>query len=63
MIQKGYIREPEGMNFVVENNGLSDAERVLINQIIEQSKAKRKRKKLPNAVTMPKKKKLAKISL
>ena len=59
----GYIREPEGVNFIVENKGLSDAERVLINQIIEQGKAKGKRKKLPNtAAAMPKKKKLAKIS-
>lgn len=58
----GYIREPEGVNFVVENKGLSDAERVLINQIIEQGKAKRKRKKLSNTATIPKKKKLAKIS-
>ena len=58
----GYIREPEGVNFVVENKGLSVAERVLINQIIEQGKAKRNRKKLSNTTTMPKKKKLAKIN-
>ena len=58
----GYIREPEGVNFVVENKGLSDAERALINQIIEQGKAKRRRKRLPKATTLSKGKKMATVS-
>ena len=40
----GYIREPEGVNFVVENKGLSDADRLLMNQIIATFKAKKVRK-------------------
>ena len=28
----GYIKEPEGINFVVENKGLSEADRLLMNQ-------------------------------
>ncbi len=59
----GYIKEPEGVNFVVENKGLSDAERVFINQLIEQGKAKRRRKRLPTAMTSPNKgKKLVKVT-
>lgn len=40
----GYIIEPEGINFVVENKGLSDADRLLMNQIITASKVKKVRK-------------------
>ena len=40
----GYIKEPEGVNFIVENKGLSDADRLLMNQIIVASKVKKVRK-------------------
>ena len=56
----GNIKEPEGVNFVVENKGLNDTERLLINQLIEQSKGKRKRR-LPKASSLPQKKKEIKI--
>lgn len=57
----GYIREPEGINFVVENKGLSDDERVLINELIERSKIKRRRRRSSKAtVASPKPKRLVK---
>ncbi len=58
----GYIKEPEGVNFVVENKGLSDDERLLINQIIEQDKVKRRKKRLPTIKKSLKVKELAKKS-
>ena len=57
----GYIKEPKDVNFIVENKGLSDAERLLINQLIE-SKGKRKRR-LPKALPLPKSKKEVKIKI
>lgn len=58
----GYIKEPEGINFVVENKGLSDDERLLINQIIERGKVKRRKKRLPTTKKSLKVKELAKKS-
>ena len=59
----GYIKEPDGINFVVENKGLSDAERLLMNQIIAVYKAKKAHKasvdSLKKATLKPKKKQLA----
>ena len=59
----GYIKEPDGINFVVENKGLSDAERLLMNQIIATYKAKKTHKmsidSLKKATLKPKKEKLA----
>ena len=46
----GYIKEPEGINFVVENKGLSEADRLLMNQIIADYKAKKVRKTVPTNV-------------
>ena len=46
----GYIKEPEGINFVVENKGLSEADRLLMNQIIAAYKTKKVRKTAPTNV-------------
>ena len=46
----GYIKEPDGINFVVENKGLSEAERLLMNQIIATYKAKKTHKTSINSL-------------
>ncbi len=51
----GHIKEPEGIDFVVESKPLTDAERKQISRIIAHYKATGRKIKLPMATSAGKK--------
>lgn len=46
----GHVKEPDGIDFVVDSKPLTDAERKQISEIIAHYKATRRKMKLPIAI-------------
>jgi hypothetical protein len=57
----GYIKEPEGVDFVIKSKPLTDKERAAISEFIRQYKEKEKAKRLRRRARLTKSKKQTQI--
>jgi hypothetical protein len=53
----GHIKEPKGVDFIIQSNPLTDEERAAISEYIRNYKAKQKAKRSPRKTTEIKRKK------